>query len=303
MSLRDDLRVVAMFDSSPTVLDLFRSGKERVHEQWSDFLADSEIDAIWIATPPATHAELAEEVLRSGRSVIVEPPLALSVADGTRLVEAAECFGKSLIVAHSRRWDEDFQQALAVVRSGALGTLLSLRLTCWSYSPPQLRRRRAGETSWRDSAESGGGALWEFGSHYLDQMLELLGGIPESAYARGTASQKLDDGFMAVLDRADATVMLDVNRTALAPLDSGWEIVGSTGTYARGVLFTATPEGEVEDVPAPQAVVPADQFYTLVVGHLCGGQPNPIPVGRGMDVVRLVDAVRRSAVGGDVVLV
>ena len=135
MALREDLRVVALYDSSAEVRQAFQRGRERLHESWQGFLADPEIDAVWIATPPASHQKLAEEVLRSGKSVIIEPPLVLDSRDGERLIETLRKVGKTVVVAHTRRWDEDFQQVLGLVRAGTLGTVLSLRLTCWSYTP------------------------------------------------------------------------------------------------------------------------------------------------------------------------
>jgi predicted dehydrogenase len=301
MALREDLRVVALYDSSAEVRQAFQRGRERLHESWQGFLADPEIDAVWIATPPASHQKLAEEVLRSGKSVIIEPPLVLDSRDGERLIETLRKVGKTVVVAHTRRWDEDFQQVLGLVRAGTLGTVLSLRLTCWSYNPPHLRQRRSGETSWRDLAETGGGILWELGSHFFDQLLELVPAAPKEVYAHATApSRSIDDGFVVLVRFPQGvTATLDLSRAALAPINSGWEIAGASGAYAGGVLFTATPEGEVEDFPLAAPPAASDPFYTAVVDHLCSDGPNPAPACRSLQVVRLIDAVRHSAETGE----
>lgn len=302
LSLRDDLCVVACHDSSPSVRQNFRGDGITCCETLSQLLADPQIEAMWIATPPASHFELANAALRAGRHVVVEPPLTLTEEEGERLGSLAIDTGRSLIVAHTRRGDDDFQQAFQAVRSGDLGNLLSLRLTCWQYSPPQLRGQPGGAT-WRDDPASGGGVLWELGTHFIDQLLQLQTAALQSVYARVTAAGgELAEGFLAVINFAGGAVAtLDVSRSALIPRTSGWEINGSRGCIASGVLYTATSEGEVEDVPTPVLSADTDWFYSAVVRHLRESGPNPVPGSEAIRVVRLIEAIHQSAACGQAV--
>lgn len=296
LSLRDDLRVVACCDSDFNRLKSVAGDSGCKPSEWNELLSESGIDLVWIATPPATHFELVSSALRAGKHVVVETPVALTVDHASQLPELARNSGKSLIVAHTRRYDDDIRQALSVVQSGSLGELQSLRLTCWQFNPSSLREPRRDQISWRSSPVTGGGVLWEFGTHLLDQLLLLTADCPASAYARATADRNLAEGVVAVITFArGAIATLDISRTALIPRDTGWELNGSRGSYAAGLHYSATREGEIEDVPAPGVAADPDAFYEAVARHLRGSGPNPVTAEQAADVVRLIDAIRHSA--------
>lgn len=302
LSLRDDLRVTACFDSDPVRLHAVAADSGCRASEWNELLSDSRIDLVWIATPPATHFELASAALQAGKHVVVETPVTLTVAHASQLPELARKSGRSLIVAHTRRYDDDFRQALSVVQSGSLGDLQSLRLSCWQFNPSSLREPRREQISWRDSPATGGGVLWELGTHILDQLLLLTSDRPTSVYACSTANQDLAEGIVFVVTFSrGAVATLDFSRVALIPRDTGWELNGSLGSYAAGVHYSATREGEVEDVPAAGVAADPDSFYEAVARHLCSSGPNPVSAEQAADVVRLIDSIRQSAETGAVV--
>jgi len=281
-------------------------------------LDDPRIELVVLATPPATHATLALEALASGKHVLVETPCGLSTVEIDALIEAEERSGRSVIVAHQRRWDDDFRMARDCLASGAIGRPTRIKFEHWQYSLPLPTAagddRSLGGTNevsgldpshWRDENTTGGGALWEFGVHLLDQLLVLARDLPLSVYARTEqdAKRAVDTGFLALVTFASGLdAHIEVNRGVAATLETGWVIAASLGSYARETRFTVTEEGEIIDLPLSSTSLPQDDFLSAVARHLRNGAPNPVPLTEARMAIELVEAARRSAKTGQPVV-
>jgi scyllo-inositol 2-dehydrogenase (NADP+) len=315
IGLRDDCRLVALYDDCPAVRKRAASEAELLHGDWNAFLADRDVELVLLATPPALHAELAIAALAAGKHVLVETPLGLNRAEADAVIAASRRAGRSVSVAHTRRWDDDYRTASMLLMSGELGRPLAMKLVNWHYNPPSLREsvpsgRLADAVAdddglspvdWRRHAASGGGALWEFGVHYFDQLLQMAGASPLAVYARlfPSSAEPADDGFLAVVTfPGGLTAHIEVHRASVAPLSTGWTIVGEGGSYANFTQFTATPAGEVVDVPLSPRSGTSDEFYGLLARHLRLGEPLPVPAQQARAVITLIEAVRQSATSG-----
>src|SRR3954454_8565159 len=134
-----------------------------------DLLDDDELDAIVLATPVPTHADLAEAVLRAGKHCFVEKPLAQSVADAERAVAAARESGKILMVGHLLEYHPGVTKLKEIAAAGELGGIhyiYSNRLN--------LGKLRADEN-----------ALWSLGAHDVSVVLHLAEEEPHEVEARG----------------------------------------------------------------------------------------------------------------------
>jgi predicted dehydrogenase len=132
-------------------------------------LDDPELDAIALATPVPSHAELATRVLKSGKHCFVEKPLAQSVADAEVAVRAAEAAGRILMVGHLLEYHPGVQALKDLAASGELGEIYYIygnRLN--------LGKLRADEN-----------ALWSLGAHDVSVLLLLAGEEPVEAVAHG----------------------------------------------------------------------------------------------------------------------
>jgi predicted dehydrogenase len=137
---------------------------------WASLLDDPRVDAIVIATPAATHAELACEALAAGKHVLVEKPLALGEDDAARVAAAARAADRVLLVGHLMVYHPAVVRLRDMLGSGELGELYYL------YS----RRVNLGRLRHDESA------LWSFGPHDLSMFDFLLRGAePVSVTARG----------------------------------------------------------------------------------------------------------------------
>jgi predicted dehydrogenase len=134
-----------------------------------ELLADPDLEAVALATPGVTHADLAVRVLEAGKHCFVEKPLALSVADAERAVDAARAAGRVLMVGHLLEYHPGVLRLKEIATSGELGDIhyiYSNRLN--------LGQLRADEN-----------ALWSLGAHDVSVVLALAGEEPNVVEARG----------------------------------------------------------------------------------------------------------------------
>ncbi|HEY5194025.1 MAG TPA: Gfo/Idh/MocA family oxidoreductase [Solirubrobacteraceae bacterium] len=134
-----------------------------------DLLADPELDAVVLATPVPTHAELAIRVARAGKHCFVEKPLATTVADAQRAVDAAERAGRILMVGHLLEYHPAVTRLKELVDGGELGSLY------YVYgNRVNLGKLRSEEN-----------ALWSLGAHDVSVVLHLIGEEPIECSAHG----------------------------------------------------------------------------------------------------------------------
>ena len=136
----------------------------------SELLSDPSLDAIAIATPVPSHATLAQRVLEAGKHCFVEKPLALSVADAERVVQAARESGRVLMVGHLLEYHPGVQKLKELTDSGELGD----RIYYIYGNRLNLGKLRADEN-----------ALWSLGAHDVSVVLHLAGEEPYEVVAHG----------------------------------------------------------------------------------------------------------------------
>ena len=134
-----------------------------------ELLADQELDGVLLATPVGTHAQLAVRVLEAGKHCFVEKPLALSVLDAERVVQAARSAGRVLMVGHLLEYHPGVRRLAELVRAGELGTVHYIYTNRLN-----LGQLRADEN-----------ALWSLGAHDVSVVLALADEEPYELDARG----------------------------------------------------------------------------------------------------------------------
>jgi predicted dehydrogenase len=144
--------------------------RARFTDALDDLLADPELDAIAIATPVSTHAELTVGVLEAGKHCFVEKPLAQSVADAERAVAAAQASGRLLMVGHLLEYHPGIQKLKELTDSGELGD----RIYYIYGNRLNLGKLRVDEN-----------ALWSLGAHDLSVVLHLAEEEPWEMIAHG----------------------------------------------------------------------------------------------------------------------
>lgn len=161
-----------VFDTDAARRDAQRAAfpRARSYEQFEAVLADSDVHAVAIATPAEQHAPMAIATLQAGKDVFVEKPLALTAADGLRMVDAARRSGRLLMVGHLLMYHPAVQVVGQMVAAGDLGRLE------YVYS----NRLSMGKIRQEENA------LWSFAPHDISVILMLTGGaMPLQAAATG----------------------------------------------------------------------------------------------------------------------
>ncbi len=138
----------------------------------NEMLADLDLDAVAVATPVATHAEVATRVLEAGKHCFVEKPLAQSVFDGERVLAAAQGSGRTLMVGHLLEYHPAVSKLKELIDAGELGE----RIFYIYGNRLNLGKLRADEN-----------ALWSLGAHDVSVVLHLSQEEPVTCTAQGSS--------------------------------------------------------------------------------------------------------------------
>lgn len=146
--------------------------------RWYDnaeaLFSNPDIDAIYIATPPAQHKNYALAALAAGKDVYIEKPVTLNADECKQLIAAAEQSSNKVCVAHYRRAMPCFVKIKELLRTGAIGTPLLAQIDMLRPAPTTPPN----ENNWRlDPAISGGGLFHDLAPHQLDLMLHWFGAV------------------------------------------------------------------------------------------------------------------------------
>jgi predicted dehydrogenase len=289
----DGLEVAAVLARSPERAAQARAAHPdaRVVSELDELLAD--IDVLVVATPNSTHAPMGLAGLERGVAVVVDKPLAVTAADGRRLLEA----GGRLTVFQNRRWDGDFLTVKRLIAEGDLGAVFRFESRFERFRP-EVRT-----DVWRElDAAEGGGVLLDLGSHLVDQAVQLFG-PPLHVYseiaARRPGAHVEDDVFLALQHEGDIRSHLWVS--AIAPLHGPrFRVSGLKAGFAcdgldpqeqqlRDGMRPGDPGfGEAPGLEPGRYV----DFYVAVREWLLGRAPAPVDPADSVRVLEILEAAR-----------
>lgn len=156
--------------------------RHRVKRWYTDpveLINDPEVNAIYIATPPSTHATYAIMAMKSGKAVYVEKPMASNYEDCCRINRIAETTGVPCFVAYYRRYLPYFQKVKQLVEEGAVGKVVNVQIRF--AVPPRDLDYNSTNLPWRVQADiAGGGYFYDLAPHQLDLLQEMFGPIIEA---------------------------------------------------------------------------------------------------------------------------
>lgn len=159
-----------------------RDYAQRHHiKKWYDdaqeLIDDPAVNAVYIATPPSSHATFAIMSMKAGKPCYVEKPLAASYEDCIRINRISEQTGVPCFVAYYRRYLPYFQRVKKIIDDGVIGTVVNVQVR-FSVPPRDLDYNRAGELPWRLQPDiSGGGYFYDLAPHQIDLLQQFFGVI------------------------------------------------------------------------------------------------------------------------------
>jgi scyllo-inositol 2-dehydrogenase (NADP+) len=289
----------------------------RTFESLDQVLDDPGIDLVVLATPSATHADMAIHALRAGKHVITDKPMCLNLAQADAMIAAARQANRLLNVFHNRRWDGDFLTLLRLLDDGELGALRWLE-TVWQR--PQAPR------GWRKEREAGGGRIYDLGSHLIDQILQLLGPDVQSVYTRAHydfADADVESLAMLTLTFASgATAICDVS-SATRFTKPRYLAIGQRATfikYAEDPQEQAMRGGDIDAAvyrPEDDGLLRTDDggqrpvrtvagrwrnYYENVVAVITQGAAPAITLDQARRTIAVLQAAHQSARAGQPVI-
>lgn len=281
-----------------------RHGVPRWHTEPGDLIADEEIDAVYIATPPHLHASLAEQTLAAGKPVLLEKPMAATAAECDRALQAAARSGLPLWVAYYRRYLEKFVILYRIIDEGRIGEPRSFLI---DFSEPRSRFTPGdGGLPWRlDPTISGGGIVVDLGSHMLDLLDWVLGPV---ASVSGHAANLAGDYPAEDVVAGQFLLTSGITGTALwdftSPLHRDRTIIrGSRGTVEYAT-FDDTPlvvrdEHGEERYEAPFPPHVHQPLIEAINEELRGGAPCRSTGVSGARSSRVLEALLADYYGGN----
>ncbi len=248
--------------------------------KWYDdadkLINDSDINAIYVATPPSTHAAYAIKSMRAGKPVYVEKPMAMNADECQQMINVSEETGMPLFVAYYRRALPYFVKLKELIDMQAIGKVKMINLILHLPAKPE---ELDGSAGWRvDPSISGGGHFHDLAAHQMDYLEYVFGPIKE---VKGTATNQAGlyatNDVVAAAFQFESGVMGTGSWCFTVPEKQAvdvTEIVGSKGKisfsfFSNTVLHVET-ETKVENFDIPHPAHVHQPLVDLVVKELRG---------------------------------
>ena len=214
---------------------------------------DPRVDALYFLTPHHIHLENALLAARCAKHILIEKPIACTVAEGREMVEAARDGGVKLMVAENYRFLPSIRRSADLIARGVIGELRLIRIHVDGY---------AEYTDWRTELDKkGGGVFIDGGIHYVDVLVNL-GGFPEYVYAatpRPLFDHVEGEDGLVMLGRLPNDVVGLISYSSGTPIRAGTQIVHLVGTKGQlsfspyGNEVTVETPGGRDTIDLPQA--------------------------------------------------
>lgn len=174
--------VVAVMSRTPSKAKSYaeRHGIKKWYTDAQELIDDSEVNAVYVATPPSSHATFAIMAMHSGKPVYVEKPLAANYDDCARINRVSEQTGIPCFVAYYRRNLPYFNKVKSIIESGDIGNIINVQIR---YScPARPHDNDKGDAMpWRINPDiAGGGYFYDMAAHQLDLLQNLFGVIVDA---------------------------------------------------------------------------------------------------------------------------
>lgn len=180
-SLVENSMVVAVMSRSEEKARSYaqRHGIKRWYTDPQALLDDPEVNAVYIATPPSTHATFAIMAMKSGKPVYVEKPMAANYEDCCRINRISLTTGMPCFVAYYRRYLKYFMRVKQLVSNGEIGNVINVQIRF--AVPPRDLDYNSRNLPWRVQADiAGGGYFYDLAPHQIDLLQEMFGPIIEA---------------------------------------------------------------------------------------------------------------------------
>ncbi|MDA0286433.1 MAG: Gfo/Idh/MocA family oxidoreductase [Actinobacteria bacterium] len=269
----------------------------------TEMLDSGLLDLVVISTPPNSHFQWAKEALNRNINVVLEKPMALTADECDELIKLANDKKLLLVVYQNRRFDADFVTMRSLIRSGVIGEVYQLDTFVGGYSRPC--------DHWHSDSKVSGGAIFDWGSHFIDQILNLISN--EVVHVSGQNHKRV---WTHATNADHAQVMITFKTGKQASfIHSDLAAARKPKFYVLGTLgaivgdWNALAEPAVADLPAILTLYRQDgtsqvieleeldeyEFHKSIVDYLTAGIPMSVTALQSRNVVAIMQAAEESA--------
>jgi predicted dehydrogenase len=270
-----------------------------VCDSYQQLIDNPEVEAIYIPLPNHLHAEWTIKALHAGKPVLCEKPLAMNAAEAEKVVQLSETSGVPLMEGFMYRFHPLWKHARDIIRSRQIGTVNAVHTT-FTYNNPS-------PTNIRNIKAFGGGALMDIGCYAISAARFIFGREPGRVLATMDSHPEFgtDRSTSALLQFGNATATFFVSTTS-EPFQKV-EIIGTAGTITVHVPFNTyvdTPSTITVSTGQGSREVqfPVCDPYGIMLDafsqSLLQKQPVPTPLEDAVNNMKVIDAVRKSALSG-----
>ena len=295
-----------------------------------ELLNDSAVDVVIVTTTPPSHFDICKAALEAGKNVVVEKPFTPTFKEARELIKVAKEHKKLLTVYQNRRWDTDFLTLHKLINEGKLGRVVEFETHFDRHRPSPSDP----SSTWKARPLPGGGAIYDLGTHLIDQAVVAFG-LPEKItafigpqrlYSEG---QAIDDSCTVLLQYKNGllvTVKVGVVSPETAQLR--YWVRGEKGSYKkfhldcqedqlkagkkpgdprfgieekdRAGTLTLQDEGREAMAQSCSNIEPVTYkaFYEKVGEALVGKGQGPVDPQGPVDVIRLIELAKLSSKEG-----
>lgn len=318
----EGINVVAICDIDPGQLqDVPESIK--TYTSAEEMYQDPEVQVVIIAANNNQHKHLVIEAAKAGKDIICEKPVALSIADLDEMTAAVEAAGVRFTVHQQRRYDPDYRTAKEVYDEGKLGDVYTVQSKLYGFN--------GNMHDWHVYVAEGGGMLYDWGVHLIDQMLWMIPEKVTQVYAtvRNVINKEVDDYFHIML-RFESGIIGEIELGTYYLTDREhwferhWFLGGNKGSaYIDGFFpegkivhtahllenvsgqrtmtaagptrsFGPAPEGMLITESLPEVHTCHEDYFRNYMKAYAGEEEFLVKIPETRRVLRLMDAIRES---------
>ncbi len=318
----ENTQLVAVCDRNPARLAeaLRQCPHIQTTTEYTEIAQNPSIDAVIIGSPPNLHASMAADFLQAGKHVVVEKPFCITTEQADTLIALAQHKNKMLTVYQSRRWDPDFIAINNIIKSGKIGSVFHIETFIGSYSHPC--------EYWHSHQPISGGVFYDWGSHYIDWILQL---IPDAVTDVRAHEHKRVWMDVTNADQASITIRFAGGQEAVfihsdiaALLKPKWYILGESGAITANWRFESIKTRKwtgdlIEEPLAPSESLPIltaaiydsetglrtesvplttpqkGQFHKNITDHLIWNEPLDVTPQEARRNIAIMEAATTSA--------
>lgn len=319
----DYTEVIGVADINPAQLKNAPAGV-KTYTSADELLKNDDINTVIISVPNHLHLEMVKKVAASGKDVLCEKPVAMSVAELNEMIKVTKEAGVHFTVHHQRRWDKDYRLIKAVLESKSLGDVYTIKNQLYGFN--------GNMHDWHIYPEFGGGMLYDWGVHLLDQMLWMIPGKLKTVYAdvRNVINKDVDDYFnIQLYFDSGITAQVELGTYFLSDKDGWferhWFIAGNKGTaYVDGFFpegkivrttallqnvpgkitmsaagptrsFGPAPEGRIVTEELPEVESGHENYFKYYNDYINNGGDLVVKPEQMVRLLKLVEAIRKAA--------